>query len=97
MRTQLQGELRRAYSETGVAVLFVTHDLEEAALLSDRVVVIGGSPGRIMDEFRSISGRTVTPTRAVRRRLPRNRPRLHLALQGRGAKHRDSQDVNRYG
>jgi ABC-type nitrate/sulfonate/bicarbonate transport system ATPase subunit len=50
MREQLQSELRRAVMETGVAVLFVTHDLEEAALLSDRVVVIGGTPGRVIDE-----------------------------------------------
>ena len=50
MRAQLQSELRRVVMETGVAVLFVTHDLEEAALLSDRVVVIGGTPGRVIDE-----------------------------------------------
>jgi len=51
MRSQLQKELRRVVRDTGVAVLFVTHDLEEAALLADRVVVIGGSPGRIIDEI----------------------------------------------
>jgi NitT/TauT family transport system ATP-binding protein len=28
----------------------VTHDLDEAALLSDRVVVIGETPGRVIDE-----------------------------------------------
>ena len=50
MRAQLQSELRRVVMETGVAVLFVTHDLEEAALLSDRVVVIGGTPGRVIVE-----------------------------------------------
>ena len=51
MRTQLQTELRRVVRDTGVAVMFVTHDLEEAALLSDRVIVIGGTPGRVIDEF----------------------------------------------
>jgi NitT/TauT family transport system ATP-binding protein len=50
MRAQLQSELRRVVLETGVAVLFVTHDIEEAALLSDRVVVIGGTPGCVTDE-----------------------------------------------
>lgn len=52
LRTQLQTELRRVVRDTGVAVMFVTHDLEEAALLSDRVIVIGGTPGRVIDEFR---------------------------------------------
>lgn len=51
MRAQLQRDLRSAVRDTGVAVLFVTHDLEEAALLSERVVVIGGTPGRIIDDI----------------------------------------------
>jgi sulfonate transport system ATP-binding protein len=50
MRTQLHGDVRRLVNESGVAVLFVTHDIEEAALLSDRVVVIGGAPGHVIDE-----------------------------------------------
>lgn len=50
MRTQLQGDVRRLVNESGVAVLFVTHDIEEAALLSERVVVIGGAPGHVIDE-----------------------------------------------
>jgi NitT/TauT family transport system ATP-binding protein len=52
LRERLQIELRRVVHTTGVAVLFVTHDLEEAALLSDRVVVIGGTPGRVIDDIR---------------------------------------------
>ena len=52
MRSQLQTELRRVVRDTGIAVMFVTHDLEEAALLSDRVIVIGGSPGRVIDTVR---------------------------------------------
>jgi NitT/TauT family transport system ATP-binding protein len=51
MRTQLQAELLRVVRTSGVAVIFVTHDIEEAALLADRVVVIGGSPGHITDEI----------------------------------------------
>ncbi len=51
LRAQLHVELRRVVQDTGVAVLFVTHDLDEAALLSERVVVIGGTPGRIIDEI----------------------------------------------
>jgi sulfonate transport system ATP-binding protein len=51
LRAQLHVELHGVVQETGVAVLFVTHDLEEAALLSERVVVIGGTPGRIIDQI----------------------------------------------
>lgn len=46
-REVLQGELLRIQKETGKTVLFVTHDLDEAIYLSNRVVVMGARPGRI--------------------------------------------------
>lgn len=44
LRTQMHRELRRTIAETNQAVLFITHDIYEAVLLSDRVVVLGGLP-----------------------------------------------------
>jgi NitT/TauT family transport system ATP-binding protein len=44
LRTQMHVELRRTVRELDQTVLFVTHDVDEAALLSDRVLVIGGGP-----------------------------------------------------
>jgi NitT/TauT family transport system ATP-binding protein len=61
MRAQLQSELRRVAVETGIAVLFVTHDLEEAALLSDRVLVIGGVPGHVTEEVAISLGKVRDP------------------------------------
>lgn len=61
MRLQLQAELLRVVRTTGVAVLFVTHDIEEAALLADRVVVIGGAPGHIIDDIAIPLGRDRNP------------------------------------
>ena len=46
-REVLQDELLRIQRETGTTVLFVTHDLDEAIYLSNRVVVLGARPGRI--------------------------------------------------
>ncbi len=48
-REYLQGELARIASETGAAVVFVTHSIPEAVFLSDRVVVMSPRPGRITD------------------------------------------------
>ncbi|WP_214405238.1 ABC transporter ATP-binding protein [Pseudonocardia lacus] len=48
-RERMQAELLRIIGETGAAVLFVTHSIPEAAVLSDRVVVMSARPGRITD------------------------------------------------
>jgi NitT/TauT family transport system ATP-binding protein len=51
-RLQLQGELLKLCESKELTVIFVTHDIEEALLLSDRVVVMSGKPGRIIDDFK---------------------------------------------
>lgn len=47
-REALQDELVRIWQVTGKTVLFVTHDIEEATYLADRVVVLAGTPGRVV-------------------------------------------------
>lgn len=46
-REGLQDELQRIQAQTGKTILFVTHDIDEAVTLADRVVVLAGSPGRV--------------------------------------------------
>jgi NitT/TauT family transport system ATP-binding protein len=50
-RGLMQGELLRLWGGTGAAVLFVTHDLEEAIALADRVVVLTAVPATIKADF----------------------------------------------
>jgi ABC-type nitrate/sulfonate/bicarbonate transport system ATPase subunit len=50
-REQLQGELLQIWARTGVTVIFVTHSVEEAALLADRVLVMSAGPGRIESDI----------------------------------------------
>ncbi len=45
-REALQDELIRIWQVTGKTILFVTHDIDEAIYLADRVVVLAGKPGR---------------------------------------------------
>lgn len=51
-RESLQAELVRIRAATGKTIVFVTHDIEEATWLADRVVVLAGRPGRISAEHR---------------------------------------------
>ncbi len=51
-RTGLQNELLEIWERDRKTVLFVTHSVEEAVFLSDRVVVLTRSPGRIKETIR---------------------------------------------
>jgi NitT/TauT family transport system ATP-binding protein len=50
-RNLMENDLLTLWAETGQTVLFITHDLEEAIALSDRVAVFSASPGRIVSEY----------------------------------------------
>jgi NitT/TauT family transport system ATP-binding protein len=50
-RIVLQEELLRIWRDQRQIVLFVTHDLDEAVRLSDRILVMTGRPGRICEEI----------------------------------------------
>jgi NitT/TauT family transport system ATP-binding protein len=51
-RERLQEELLDIWRSTGLTVIFVTHSIEEAILLADRVVVMSPGPGRITEDRR---------------------------------------------
>lgn len=80
-KATLQDQLLTVQRETGATVIFITHDIEEAIYLSDRVALIAGAPGHIPVEI---------PTQLARprdqigtRELPRYlevRHELHAAL-----------------
>jgi ABC-type nitrate/sulfonate/bicarbonate transport system ATPase subunit len=77
-RSSLQGELSRIHRDTGTTVLFVTHSIEEAVFLADRLVVMAGGaahgvPGHVKEIVRIDLGpdRDVTSTEfnALKRRI----------------------------
>ncbi|MDO9123636.1 MAG: ABC transporter ATP-binding protein [Deltaproteobacteria bacterium] len=48
-RTLMQYELSRIWEETHKSLLYITHNIQEAVFLGDRVVVLSRRPGRILD------------------------------------------------
>ena len=72
-RERLQQELLDIWERTKLTVIFVTHAIEEAILLADRVVVMAAAPGRIVADERIDLPRPRDPTEPafnlLRRRL----------------------------
>lgn len=64
-RANLQDELMRIMTETGATTVMVTHDVDEAVLLSDRVVMLTNGPAATIGEILDV---------------PLARPRSRLAL-----------------
>lgn len=48
-REELNLEIQKIWMATGKTIVLITHDINEAVLLSDRVVVMSGRPGTILD------------------------------------------------
>ncbi|MDO9173734.1 MAG: ABC transporter ATP-binding protein, partial [Actinomycetota bacterium] len=69
-RAHLQDELVKIVAATGSTVLMVTHDVDEAVLLSDRVVMMTNGPAATIGEVLEVG-------------LPRPRDRLALANDAR--------------
>jgi NitT/TauT family transport system ATP-binding protein len=65
-RLVLQQELLDLWEQSRKTVIFVTHDVDEAILLSDRILVLSAQPGHVIAEFRvsflrpRIAGLTLT-------------------------------------
>ena len=64
----MQHELLRIVGETGKTVLFITHQIEEAVLLADRIAVLSARPGRLT---RTLVVDLPRPRTLATRRAPR--------------------------
>ena len=85
-RTALQDELLRIWRETRKSILFVTHDIEEAVYLGDRVLLLGDHPAHIAAEYRiDISRDGRRETAAFLRLCEEVRAGLHEAIQATAA------------
>jgi NitT/TauT family transport system ATP-binding protein len=81
-REQLYGDIQRIWQERRKTIVFVTHNVREAACLGDRVLIFSPRPGRIREEFQidlprprdintvELAHHATQITRALRQYLP---------------------------
>ena len=52
-REKMQGLVLKLWKETGKTIILITHSVEEALLLGERLIVMAPRPGRIHKEYKS--------------------------------------------
>ena len=57
-RERLQEELLQIWRRTGTTIVFITHDIEEAVFIGQRVAVMSARPGRIVETLHIVLDRT---------------------------------------
>jgi NitT/TauT family transport system ATP-binding protein len=92
MRVELQDLLLQLWADLGLTILFVTHDLDEALYLAQRVIMLSASPGTIAEKTdvplgyprRQIETRSEPTYLELRERLYRNMVTQVIAGRGNG-------------
>ena len=85
-RAQMQNYLLQIWKKVDVTILFITHDLDEAAFLSDRILVMGVNPGGIREVIENPVPRPRSPAQfsspeflALKKRLEHH---IHPPVEG---------------
>jgi NitT/TauT family transport system ATP-binding protein len=84
-RGQMQSYLLQIWRQVDVTVLFVTHDLDEAIYLADRIVVLGPNPGRIIDTVEVPVARPREPSQFLSDEFVATRRHLEGLIHGQRA------------
>ena len=64
-RCQMQAYLLQIWKKVEVTILFITHDLDEAAYLADRILVMGANPGRVTEFIENAVPRPRSPDQFI--------------------------------
>jgi NitT/TauT family transport system ATP-binding protein len=72
-RRRMRAEIERIWQETKMTILFVTHDIEEALVLADRIVLMSNKPTRVLE---TITVSAARPRNLADPELARHRDRL---------------------
>jgi NitT/TauT family transport system ATP-binding protein len=83
-RSSMQAHLLEICGRIDVTVLFITHDLDEAVYLSDRIVVLGAHPGRVLEIIDVPVAQPRTPEQFLTGHFLATRKRLEELIHSHG-------------
>jgi NitT/TauT family transport system ATP-binding protein len=81
-RCSMQAHLLKIWQSVDVTVAFITHDLEEAIYLADRIVVLGANPGRILEVIEVPVSRPRHPAQFLSAHFLATKKRLEELIYG---------------
>jgi NitT/TauT family transport system ATP-binding protein len=81
-RAQMQSYLLQIWRHVDITILFVTHDLDEAIYLADRIVVLGPNPGRVLDTVEVPVPRPRDPSQFISPEFVATRRHLETLIHG---------------
>ena len=80
-RLRMQNFLMRVQAEFGCTILFITHDVDEAIYMSDRVLILSARPGRVVDEIVIREAKPRTPTYLLSEEFRDHKSRAFKSLE----------------
>jgi len=80
-RLRMQRFLTEVQGEFGCTIVFITHDIDEALLMSDRVLVLSHRPARVVDEIVVDRSQPRTPDYLLTEEFRRHKARAFTALE----------------
>jgi NitT/TauT family transport system ATP-binding protein len=81
-RADLEDLMLRLWTELDLTVIFVTHDIDEAVYLGQRVLVLSSSPTRVLDDVRiDIPGPRSQATTRIEPGFAELRTRIYRGIQ----------------
>jgi NitT/TauT family transport system ATP-binding protein len=81
-RSNMQAHLLKIWQSVDVTILFITHDLDEAVYLSDRIVILGANPGRVLEVIDVPVPRPRTPEHFLAGHFLATKQRLEELIHG---------------
>jgi NitT/TauT family transport system ATP-binding protein len=85
-RLRMQDFLMKVQAEFGSTILFITHDVDEAIYMSDRVLVLSARPARVVEEIVITEPKPRTPDYLLSEQFRDHKSRAFKALQSSLAK-----------
>ncbi len=94
-RGQMQAYLLRIWKNVDVTIMFVTHDLDEAVYLSDRILVLKANPGEVSEVIEVPVPRPRNPDQFISAEFLATKKRLEELIHPKGMAGRDDLPVAR--